>query len=826
VIVENKPANGSLTLQGADVESGDIINVSVIDTGNLVFTPLTDEHGADYANLTFSVQDDGGTANGGINTDQQPDVWSVDVLSVNDSPGGTDSGITINEDSTVVLSTADFGFSDPRDNNNLQAVYVDAVENQQGNQLAQITFRVEDDGGTANGGVSLSPLQNVLSINVLGINDSPEGIDTIVNLQEDTPYQFTTIDFAFTDIENNSLQSVTIDSLPANGTLTIDGTAITAGSSIDANQIALGSLFFQPAPDFTGISSFDFSVQDDGGVSNQGSDTDLLSNTLTLNVAPTAAVNDDENYTLTRNDFQFTDIENDSLGGVTIDSLPASGSLTIAGTQVNAGDFIDIADIDAGNLLYTPDNNSGILQSAFSFSVADTGSNTGVTADPDPNTLTFDINQINDQPDIVADRLRLPEGSTVSETSEGNLSLLDNDNDADNDSLTTELITPPQHGQFELFSDGTFRYVHDGSETTTDSVTYQISDGTNTQVTTLQIDITPVNDSPVSTALDNQTITTDLPFSINLPANSFTDPDPQDSLTITASLANGDALPEGISFDAETLTFSGTATESNNLSIVLTATDQDGLAATAAFDITVEPALAAAIEIDIEPVVEVEPETSASEEPEPEVIVETETEESQSDNTSFELSDNATAPLAPGRPTPAGPPSIAITAPATEVPIFRDFDRLTRAVEVHRQHSVQFIQGSDSVIAVQKSPSLADLFLTDTTKSLNNSDLSKKLDQEREQLEQGLTLDTRVVGSAVSVSTGLSIGYVIWLVRGGLLLGSVMSSLPAWRNIDPLPVLSTLDDNSDGSDDDSLEELVEKDDRSKSEPESKQGQDN
>jgi len=225
------------------------------------------------------------------------------------------------------------------------------VENQQGNQLAQITFRVEDDGGTANGGVSLSPLQNVLSINVLGINDSPEGIDTIVNLQEDTPYQFTTIDFAFTDIENHSLQSVTIDSLPANGTLTIDGTAIT-----------------QPAPDFTGISSFDFSVQDDGGVSNQGSDTDLLSNTLTLNVAPvsdapagidaTAAVNDDENYTLTRNDFQFTDIENDSLGGVTIDSLPASGSLTIAGTQVNAGDFIDIADIDAGNLLYTPDNNN------------------------------------------------------------------------------------------------------------------------------------------------------------------------------------------------------------------------------------------------------------------------------------------------------------------------------------------------------------------------------------------------------------------------------------------------------------------------------------
>ena len=129
-----------------------------------------------------------------------------------------------------------------------------------------------------------------------------------------------------------------------------------------------------------------------------------------------------------------------------------------------------------------------------------------------------------------------------------------------------------------------------------------------------------------------------------------------------------------------------------------------------------------------------------------------------------------------------------------------------------------------TVVAVQKSPSLADLFLTDSTKSLNNPDLSSKLDKEREQLENGLTIDTRVVGSAVSVSTGLSIGYVIWLVRGGLLLGSVMSSLPAWRNIDPLPVLSTLDGNSDGNDDDSLEDLVDKDDSSEPEPE--KGQDN
>jgi hypothetical protein len=49
--------------------------------------------------------------------------------------------------------------------------------------------------------------------------------------------------------------------------------------------------------------------------------------------------------------------------------------------------------------------------------------------------------------------------------------------------------------------------------------------------------------------------------------------------------------------------------------------------------------------------------------------------------------------------------------------------------------------------------------------------------------------------------------YVIWLIRGGLLLSSVLSSLPAWRFVDPLPVLAYREDEAeeDGS---SLEALV------------------
>jgi hypothetical protein len=45
------------------------------------------------------------------------------------------------------------------------------------------------------------------------------------------------------------------------------------------------------------------------------------------------------------------------------------------------------------------------------------------------------------------------------------------------------------------------------------------------------------------------------------------------------------------------------------------------------------------------------------------------------------------------------------------------------------------------------------------------------------------------------------VGYVLWLLRGGALIASLLSSLPAWRLIDPLPVLSRVDDEEDVDED-------------------------
>jgi hypothetical protein len=72
-------------------------------------------------------------------------------------------------------------------------------------------------------------------------------------------------------------------------------------------------------------------------------------------------------------------------------------------------------------------------------------------------------------------------------------------------------------------------------------------------------------------------------------------------------------------------------------------------------------------------------------------------------------------------------------------------------------------------------------------------------------------VEALVVGSSTAVAGSLSVGYVMWLVRGGVLLSSLMSSLPAWRVLDPLPILGRSRDEDEDSDgegpDDPLERL-------------------
>jgi Cadherin-like len=93
----------------------------------------------------------------------------------------------------------------------------------------------------------------------------------------------------------------------------------------------------------------------------------------------------------------------------------------------------------------------------------------------------------------------------------------------------------------------------------------------------------------------------------------------------------------------------------------------------------------------------------------------------------------------------------------------------------------------------------------DPARSAANRAFVQHLDRVREEVADQDADDEILVGSASALATGLSAGYVLWLVRGGVLLASLMSSVPAWAGIDPLPVLAQMrrgdDEDADGDGD-------------------------
>ncbi|QHP56970.1 putative Ig domain-containing protein [Pectobacterium carotovorum] len=116
------------------------------------------------------------------------------------------------------------------------------------------------------------------------------------------------------------------------------------------------------------------------------------------------------------------------------------------------------------------------------------------------------------------------------------------------------------------------------------------TDGSNASVsTTFGLTVTNVNDAPVvATPIPAQSIAQDGSLSFTVPAGTFTDPD-GDTLTLSATLADGTALPAWLSFNPATGTFSGTPANGDvgSLTIKVTATDGSSASVSTTFGLTV-----------------------------------------------------------------------------------------------------------------------------------------------------------------------------------------------------------------------------------------------
>ncbi|WP_193787192.1 beta strand repeat-containing protein, partial [Legionella quateirensis] len=275
---------GTVTLVGSPANITTALN-------GLTYTPVADYNGAD--SLTVVTSD---------GTLSDTDSIAITVTPVADIVNDT---VTTNEDSAVTINV---NTNDTFEN----AGHIITAIN--GTAIA-VGGTVAVDNGTvllnANGTLNFTPATNyngstsftytvtsggvtetaTVNVTVNSVNDAPFGINSSVTTLEDTAKVFTTANFGFSDSSDspaNTLLAVKISSLPATGSLTLNGTAVTVGQTILATDIAAGLLVFTPAIDLHGSVTFGFQVQDTGGTANGGFDLDPTPNVMTVNVTAVA----------------------------------------------------------------------------------------------------------------------------------------------------------------------------------------------------------------------------------------------------------------------------------------------------------------------------------------------------------------------------------------------------------------------------------------------------------------------------------------------------------------------------------------------------------
>ncbi|WP_081397714.1 VCBS domain-containing protein, partial [Achromobacter xylosoxidans] len=115
--------------------------------------------------------------------------------------------------------------------------------------------------------------KQVITVDVVGTNDAPVAADNATSVDAGSSHTFTAAEFNFNDgAEGNQLDSVIITRLPMDGTLTLNGQAVSVNTVVSAADIAAGKLVYTPSASGQDT-SFGFQVRDDGGTANGGKDT-------------------------------------------------------------------------------------------------------------------------------------------------------------------------------------------------------------------------------------------------------------------------------------------------------------------------------------------------------------------------------------------------------------------------------------------------------------------------------------------------------------------------------------------------------------------------
>ncbi len=334
VTVVTLPAagEGTLALDGVAVTADRSVAKADLDADKLVYTPPANANGEDFASFTFRVSD--GTAESALAY-----TMTVDVTAVNDPATGQPSisgtvqvGQTLTADLTGIADVDGKTQADAGDagyayayqwlhvDGGTETAIADATGatytltgDDAGKSVAvRVTFTDDGDHEEA----VTSDEEAVDTVQPQVSNSLPTAADGEVTTDEDMAYEFAAGDFNFSDSDTgDTLASVTVVTLPGagEGTLALDGVAVTAGRSVAKADLDADKLVYTPPANANGedFASFTFRVSD-------GTAESALAYTMTVDVT---AVND-----------------------------PATGKPSISGTvqvgQTLTADLTGIGDVD------------------------------------------------------------------------------------------------------------------------------------------------------------------------------------------------------------------------------------------------------------------------------------------------------------------------------------------------------------------------------------------------------------------------------------------------------------------------------------------------
>lgn len=265
----------------------------------------------------------------------------------------------------------------------------------------------------------------------------------------------------------------------------------------------------------------------------------------TITIVPVDNANGNCQITISVNDGLLT-----STNTFTLIVNPVNDAPTISGLPLNtiavgeSYNFVpQISDPDGDSLSVSVENepswiivNSQTGMLSGSPTDADIGVYTNIVLTVSDGNLISSLSPFNitvtgnSAPIAVADIYSTDEGSNLLVNS--SLGVLANDSDIDNDNLIVALINEPAHAlSFNLASDGSFSYQHNGSELLSDQFSYRNSDGELFSETVLvQININAINDQPLFNSTPVTSVTAGQNYNYQLLA---IDPD---STSITFSI--------------------------------------------------------------------------------------------------------------------------------------------------------------------------------------------------------------------------------------------------------------------------------------------------